>query len=193
MEISKMLIRRMEPDTSRICTVCPFCRVPQYLIYTTIIPTHSRLIGYDCVCCERVSFMYYESDFRILSSTLVSTSRKPDEIVNFIQNKARVLIVIGEMRQTPVIPQNLEPVKVTLSSKRYKEVVVSEINNKTYRSLHGTDNLECCICLEAFKKGCTIHRTRCNHHFHPKCLGRYLKKECITPACPMCRKDLREI
>jgi hypothetical protein len=90
------------------------------------------------------------------------------------------------------IPQNLEPVKVTLTPKMYKERVVSEMNNKTYRSVHGTDELECCIFLEGFKKGCTIHRTSCNHHFHPKCLGRYLKKECLTPACPMCRKDLRE-
>ena len=90
------------------------------------------------------------------------------------------------------IPQNLEPVKVTLTPKMYKERVVSEMNNKTYRSVHGTDELECCICLEGFKKGCTIHRTSCYHHFHPKCLGRYLKKECLTPTCPMCRKDIRE-
>jgi len=90
------------------------------------------------------------------------------------------------------IPPNLEPVKVTLTPKRYKELVASEKNNKSYRSINRTDELECCICLDEFKKGCTIHRTSCNHHFHPKCLGQYLKKECLTPTCPMCRKDLRE-
>ena len=90
------------------------------------------------------------------------------------------------------IHQNLEPMKATISPKRYKELVKSEKNKKKYRLENGIDELECCICLEEFKKGCIIHRTSCNHRFHPNCLGRYLKKECLTPTCPMCRKDLRE-
>ena len=100
-------------------------------------------------------------------------------------------IFILEPEPDNYIPRGSEPVKVTLSRKRYKELVESEKNNKKYRSANGIDELECCICLEEFKKGYIIHRTSCNHHFHPKCLTRYLTKECLTPNCPMCRKDLR--
>lgn len=104
----------------------------------------------------------------------------------------KILNFIPTTEQYNSIPQNLEPVEMKFTPKRYKELVKSEKNTKTYRLVNGIDELVCCICLEEFKKGCIIHSTSCNHRFHPKCLGRYLKKECLTPKCPMCRKDLRE-
>ena len=56
---------------------------------------------------------------------------------------------------------------------------------------HNLTNDECPICLEKFILNSELHKTSCNHHYHPKCLKNYLTKLCLTPICPMCRKNIK--
>lgn len=45
---------------------------------------------------------------------------------------------------------------------------------------------ECCICTEDISTK-TLHTTKCGHHYHKKCLNKWLK---INNTCPMCRNEL---
>lgn len=47
---------------------------------------------------------------------------------------------------------------------------------------------ECCICLAAFGPNCVeIRQTDCQHIFHSRCLGNWLK---VNHTCPLCRSSL---
>ncbi|KAM4024069.1 E3 ubiquitin-protein ligase RNF25 [Anomaloglossus baeobatrachus] len=54
----------------------------------------------------------------------------------------------------------------------------------------------CVICLYEFQDDDSLTKTRCFHHFHSFCLGRYAKhcrdnsQEEYSVACPVCRVDL---
>jgi hypothetical protein len=51
----------------------------------------------------------------------------------------------------------------------------------------GRPAAECCICTESFGASRDIKRTPCQHYFHEKCLGDWLK---VSTTCPLCRMDL---
>ena len=82
-----------------------------------------------------------------------------------------------------------EPKKVLLDKVEYKENI---------RTVRGTKKLSreigtiCGICLEELKVGNSWAITKCNHGFHPKCIKRWLMKECVHPKCPMCNMDVRD-
>jgi len=65
-------------------------------------------------------------------------------------------------------------------------------NTKKYARENNLVGENCPICLEEFKSQCTLHKTRCNHHFHPKCL-KQLKEQYRNLRrirCPICRTNL---
>ena len=83
----------------------------------------------------------------------------------------------------------MEDKKVTLDKDEYKQnIKMVRVTKKLKREL---DNV-CGICLEELKVGNMCAMTKCNHGFHPKCLKRWLTKECVHPKCPMCNKDVRD-
>mmetsp|Transcript_2342 Transcript_2342/g.6910 ORF Transcript_2342/g.6910 Transcript_2342/m.6910 type:complete len:365 (+) Transcript_2342:107-1201(+) len=49
------------------------------------------------------------------------------------------------------------------------------------------DNKECCICLADFSKSMEVRFTSCNHAYHSRCLGNWLK---VNRTCPLCRCSL---
>lgn len=80
-----------------------------------------------------------------------------------------------------------------------KQVVLCNSDyNKVVRVVRGTKklgcelDLTCGICLDELKVGNKWAITKCNHGFHPKCIKRWLTKECIHPKCPMCNMDVRD-
>lgn len=42
----------------------------------------------------------------------------------------------------------------------------------------------CAVCFAAFDGRNTVRSLRCGHHYHPKCIDRWLQEE---TACPLCR------
>lgn len=81
------------------------------------------------------------------------------------------------------------PKKMTLDNSEYdKMVLVVRGTNKRSKGM----DLTCGICLDDLKVGNRWAITKCNHGFHPKCIKRWLTKECIHPKCPMCNMDVRD-
>lgn len=51
----------------------------------------------------------------------------------------------------------------------------------------GEDAQECACCAEVFNARKVIKATPCGHHFHEKCLGRWMT---VASTCPLCRFEL---
>lgn len=86
--------------------------------------------------------------------------------------------------------QPMEDVKVTIPFRMYKKIIEKVKVTKTSKKQQNIP-IECCICLEKFKSGRTIHKTPCGHFYHAMCL----RTQLITvgpPKCPLCRFDVRE-
>lgn len=62
------------------------------------------------------------------------------------------------------------------------------IKELKYRKIKETNDLECSICLDNFKKGECYRTLDCNHCFHKKCIDRWFKKN--NDGCPMCRTKI---
>ena len=79
-----------------------------------------------------------------------------------------------------------------LTSKEYKENITSVKNTKKYSKENDIVEEVCALCLGEFKSQCTLHVTRCKHHYHPKCLKEYLTKRCRGKiCCPVCRENIK--
>lgn len=46
---------------------------------------------------------------------------------------------------------------------------------------------ECCICLYRYVDGVELCRLPCNHHFHRKCITKWLR---INATCPLCKFNI---
>jgi ABC-type nickel/cobalt efflux system permease component RcnA len=87
-----------------------------------------------------------------------------------------------------VQPQRRQRRRLRRGKVRYTSVK----NTKKYARENNLVGENCPICLEEFKSQCTMHKTRCNHHFHPKCL-KQLKEQYqnrVRIKCPICRTNL---
>jgi hypothetical protein len=96
---------------------------------------------------------------------------------------------VQEMNQNQTQPQRRQR-RRTQRPARVNHTSVK--NTKKYARENNLVGENCPICLEEFKSQCTLHKTRCNHHFHPKCL-RQLKEQYQNRRrirCPMCRTNL---
>ena len=82
-----------------------------------------------------------------------------------------------------------KPKKVVLEKSEYNKLVTVVRGTK---KLGKELDLTCGICLDEVKVGNKWAITKCNHVFHPKCIKRWLTKECIHPKCPMCNTDVRD-
>jgi hypothetical protein len=84
-----------------------------------------------------------------------------------------------------------------LANRNYSFGTIDEITRWTIirslppvRSFCDDENMDCPICMEAFKKGELIQPFGiCNHKFHISCLFLWLGNEGKT-TCPICRKNL---
>ncbi|KAL1822472.1 hypothetical protein ACET3Z_009250 [Daucus carota] len=52
--------------------------------------------------------------------------------------------------------------------------------------LHPNDS-ECCICLHSYVEGAELCRLQCRHHFHHKCINKWLR---INATCPLCKLSI---
>ena len=79
-----------------------------------------------------------------------------------------------------------------LSNTEYNQYIIKHRGTKkTRKALKLNDtNITCPICLEDLKDNRIWHGPKCNHLFHPKCLQKYLKKNCASPQCPVCRMHI---
>ncbi|KAL2482956.1 zinc finger protein [Forsythia ovata] len=59
-------------------------------------------------------------------------------------------------------------------------------NSETELALHLEDS-ECCICLYKYVDGVELCRLPCNHHFHRKCISKWLR---INATCPLCKFNI---
>lgn len=84
---------------------------------------------------------------------------------------------------------NVENIPNVLSCEEYNNYIESINYTESYDYNLMED--DCPICLEKMVLNSELHKTFCNHHYHPKCLKNYLTKLCIKPICPMCRNNIR--
>lgn len=68
-----------------------------------------------------------------------------------------------------------------------KKVSLAEILPKYKKVSADLLNHECVICNQMYKQNEYFRKLNCNHHFHKKCIDKWLKK---NPSCPICRKDI---
>ncbi|KAK9051259.1 hypothetical protein SSX86_027886 [Deinandra increscens subsp. villosa] len=47
-----------------------------------------------------------------------------------------------------------------------------------------TEDADCCICLSDYENGELLNFLRCNHHFHSKCIAKWLR---VKATCPVCK------
>ena len=55
----------------------------------------------------------------------------------------------------------------------------------------GDDNQECTLCMETFKSGDRLRTLPCLHHYHAKCIDRWLidTQRGVPRSCPLCKSD----
>ena len=70
-----------------------------------------------------------------------------------------------------------------LTSSEYQAVV-------TVKSAGHSGDALCAICQESITRRHVQHCLPCNHMFHARCLRKYLCHTCVSPSCPLCRRDL---
>jgi hypothetical protein len=63
-----------------------------------------------------------------------------------------------------------------------------KLHLKKVKEADPVTNIECSICLDHFKKNEFYRLLDCNHHFHKKCIDRWIKKD--HNDCPMCRTKI---
>lgn len=51
------------------------------------------------------------------------------------------------------------------------------------------EDAECCICLTTYSDGVELRELPCGHHFHCKCIDKWLY---INATCPLCKYNIRE-
>ncbi|KAL2464542.1 zinc finger protein [Forsythia ovata] len=71
-----------------------------------------------------------------------------------------------------------EKVSITLQS--------GNSNPTAELALHPEDS-ECCICLYKYVDGVELCTLPCNHHFHHKCISKWLQ---ISATCPLCKLNI---
>ncbi|CDP15670.1 unnamed protein product [Coffea canephora] len=49
------------------------------------------------------------------------------------------------------------------------------------------EKMECCICLHGYEDGVEVCTLPCNHHFHYRCIRRWLR---INATCPLCKFNI---
>ncbi|KAF8398168.1 hypothetical protein HHK36_017094 [Tetracentron sinense] len=49
------------------------------------------------------------------------------------------------------------------------------------------EDSECCICLSQYVDGVELHTLPCNHHFHCRCIVKWLR---INATCPLCKYNI---
>eukprot|EP00262_Sarcandra_glabra_P003682 TRINITY_DN1444_c0_g1_i1.p1 TRINITY_DN1444_c0_g1~~TRINITY_DN1444_c0_g1_i1.p1 ORF type:complete len:193 (+),score=24.01 TRINITY_DN1444_c0_g1_i1:26-580(+) len=49
------------------------------------------------------------------------------------------------------------------------------------------EDSECCICLTKYEDGAELHSLPCNHHFHSRCIVKWLR---INATCPLCKYNI---
>ncbi|KAI3444258.1 hypothetical protein Pfo_000923 [Paulownia fortunei] len=59
-------------------------------------------------------------------------------------------------------------------------------NSRAELVLHPEDS-ECCICLFKYVDGAELCTLPCNHHFHHKCITKWLR---INATCPLCKFNI---
>lgn len=47
---------------------------------------------------------------------------------------------------------------------------------------------ECCVCLAQYVEGAELCSLPCNHHFHFRCISRWLR---INATCPLCKFNIK--
>ncbi|XAR57504.1 hypothetical protein NMG60_11025668 [Bertholletia excelsa] len=60
------------------------------------------------------------------------------------------------------------------------------INSTSELALH-TEDSECCICLYKYMEGAELCRLPCKHHFHQRCVSRWLR---TNATCPICKFNI---
>ena len=56
-----------------------------------------------------------------------------------------------------------------------------------YKKIKECGNDSCYICYELYKLGEYKRSLHCGHHFHKKCIDKWLK---TNVSCPLCRNDI---
>ncbi|KAL7097617.1 hypothetical protein ACP275_10G155900 [Erythranthe tilingii] len=60
-------------------------------------------------------------------------------------------------------------------------------SNSTPELVLHPDDSECCICLYKYVNGAELCALPCNHHFHHKCITKWLR---INATCPLCKFNI---
>jgi hypothetical protein len=111
---------------------------------------------------------------------------KNEELIENLKSKARKTNLLLEVKLPGTIAD--DNFSVNIYEKPDKVNYLREILPK-YKKVRLEDTREeCSICLEQYKVNSYKRTLNCNHHFHKKCIDKWLKK-CTEDNlhCPMCR------
>ncbi|CAI9787486.1 unnamed protein product [Fraxinus pennsylvanica] len=68
-----------------------------------------------------------------------------------------------------------------------KLITKSDKRNSAAELALRLEDSECCICLYRYVDGVELCRLPCNHHFHHKCITKWLR---INAICPLCKFNI---
>nr|GMC88573.1 E3 ubiquitin-protein ligase At4g11680-like isoform X1 [Ipomoea batatas] len=74
----------------------------------------------------------------------------------------------------------------TMSNFPYDYKALEEGESMPKLSLSPEDS-ECCICLNSYSDGAELCTLPCNHHFHHRCICKWLR---INATCPLCKFNI---
>uniref|UniRef100_A0A2P2JS87 RING-type E3 ubiquitin transferase n=1 Tax=Rhizophora mucronata TaxID=61149 RepID=A0A2P2JS87_RHIMU len=79
----------------------------------------------------------------------------------------------------------------TLENNKKQEVLGAQVGFGNTNSINELtllpEDSECCICLSRYVDGVELCTLPCNHHFHCRCISKWLR---INATCPLCRSNI---
>ena len=108
---------------------------------------------------------------------LIAVEKNPD-VIEFISNPSEELCLIAVRKDIKL----LTDIKDKKMRERIKNLILEE---KLGKEINLSGKETCSVCLEEMDK-CV--KTKCNHHFHKKCMIHIINKG--VKICPLCRSSL---
>ncbi|XP_065875813.1 probable E3 ubiquitin-protein ligase RHG1A [Euphorbia lathyris] len=73
----------------------------------------------------------------------------------------------------------------TVSTGLSNDVILANLKHNKYPLASSSEDVQCCICQEEFKKGEDVGKLECSHEYHYDCIRQWLAQKNNCPICKM--------
>ncbi|KAK6147805.1 hypothetical protein DH2020_018717 [Rehmannia glutinosa] len=137
-----------------------------------------RRVFYDILHCDGVHyFLLLFCCFPILATVAYAMTIGDGASENDIRSLPKY---IYRQQNTVGIFENVEKQEVNFKPLPGNSISTSEL-------VLNPEDSECCICLYKYVNGAELCTLPCNHHFHHRCITKWLR---INATCPLCKFNI---